>query len=535
MARNPAVNSGQLSEAEVKARADSAFELRKLWRSILQEAYELALPWRNPYTGNKKSPKLMNALYESTAPVATVRLANKLLQEFTPPGEHWVGLKAGPLLEIELEGRQADLDMLNKKLEKVVRMISMPLSSPAFTSAIHECYLDLVVSGLAVMLAQENNGNDLEPMLYQNVPQNEVAIVDGPMGNVEELYRKRENFKARMVSRTWQDAALPDALQKLVDDKKKDAEITLLEVTYYAHDQKKPWYYEVFWDNAGKPERLVSRTYHDNPWIVFRWMKLPGIPYGPGPVLLALHDIRTANKVMEMILKNAALALAGMYLVRDDGVVNMDTVQITQGGMITVAATGGSAGASIAPLQTGRNFDVGQIVLDDLRMQIKKTLLDFGLPEFSGKSFSPTEIMQRTKEMTQDYGGAIGRLINDVIVPIVRITANTMARSGKIPELNVNQYIVKVHVNSPMARAQQFQDLQRVVQWLETSKALAGEQVTMMGTKLEEFPAWSGRLVGVPTDLIRTDVERQQMEQQIAQIVAAQQMQAAGASSVQAM
>ena len=528
-------NTGSLSEAEVKARSDQAWKLRDLWKSILQEAYELAMPWRNPYTGNKDNPKPLSRLYESTAPVATVRLANKLLQEFTPPGENWVSLKAGPLLEIETNNDTAKLDEINKQLEKIVRVVSMPLASPGFTSAIHECYLDLVVSGLAAMLAQEDPSNDLEPMIFQNVPQNEIAIAEGPNRRVEEIYRKR-SIKARMVSRLWKDAKIPEELQKLISDTKKDQDIHILEATYFVPGGKKPWFYEIFWTQKGSdPVRLVSRTYHDNPWVIFRWMVLPGVPYGPGPVLLALPDIRTANKVMEMILVNAALALSGMYLAKDDGVLNTDTLQITQGGIITVQSTGGTAGASLVPLETGRSFNVGQVVLDDLRMQIKKTLLDFGLPEAGGKSYSATEIMKRTQEMTQDYGGAIGRLINDVIVPIVRLTANTLSRSGKVPPVKVDQYLVKVQVNSPMAKAQQFADLQRTVQWLETSHAVAGREVTMLGAKLEEFTGWSGRLVGVPADLIRTSVEKEELQKQVAGIIAAQQMQASGSTMQQAI
>lgn len=534
MARASANDNGQLGEAEVKARAEQAWKIRDQWRHILQDAYELAMPWRNPYTGNKENPKPMNRLYESTAITATMRLANKLLQEFTPPGENWVSLKAGPLVEIQLQGDQSKIDQVNAELEKVVKIINLPLSSPGFTSAIHESYLDLVVSGMGVMLGQEDSANDLEPMVFQSVPQNEVAIAEGPNRRVEEIYRRRD-IKARMVPRLWKDAKIPEELAKQIADSKKDPDISIMEATYFVPGKEKPWYYEVLWTVKGNdPVRLVSRQYHDNPWIIFRWMSLPGIPYGPGPVLMALPDIRTANKVMEMILINAALAMAGMYLAKDDGVVNTDTLQITQGGIITVASTGGGTGASLVPLETGRSFNVGQIVLEDIRAQIKKTLLDFGLPEQGGKSYSATEIMKRTQEMTQDYGGAIGRLINDVVVSVVRLTANTLARSGKIPNVKVDQYLVRVQVNSPMARSQQFQDLQRTVQWLETSRAVAGDQATMLSAKVEEFPAWSGRMIGITSDLIRPGVERQQLQDKVAQIIAAQQMQAAGSSMRQA-
>lgn len=529
-------NAGQLSEAEVKARADQAWKLRDLWKSILRDAYELAMPWRsNPYSGNKNAPPTMSNLYTDTAPNAAFKLANKLLQEFTPPGDDWINLTVGPLLEIDLKDDKNAIEEVNKWLAKIVRVISMPLSSAAFTSAIWECYLDMVVSGLGAMLVQGDESNDMEPMLYENVPQNEIAIAEGPNRRVEEIYRNRE-IKARMVKRKWSDAVIPEELQKLLDDRKKDHDITVLEATYYVPGSDRPWFYEVFWTKKGNdPVRLVQRRLHDNPWVIFRWTVLPGIPYGPGPVLMALANIRTENKIMEMILINAALALAGMYLAKDDGVINTDTLQITQGGIIPVASTGGTTGASLVPLETGRSFNVGQIVLDDLRTQIKKTMLDLSLPDPGEGSFSPTEILKRTQEMTQDYGGSLGRLTNDVIVPVVRLTANTMSRSGKVPPVKVDQMLVKVDVNSPMAQARQLSKLQRTVQWLETSNAVAGRDVTMLSAKLEDFPSWSGRLIGVPTDLIRDGVEREQLQKQVAEIIAMQQMQASGSSMQQAV
>ena len=48
------------------------------------------------------------------------------------------------------------------------------------------------------------------------------------------------------------------------------------------------------------------------PFINFRWLKAPGEVYGRSPVMKALPDIKTANKVVELVLKNASTRVTGI-------------------------------------------------------------------------------------------------------------------------------------------------------------------------------------------------------------------------------
>ena len=77
----------------------------------------------------------------------------------------------------------------------------------------------------------------------------------------------------------------------------------------------------------------------------------------------ALPDIKTANKVVELILKNATIAVTGIWQAEDDGVLNPSNIRLTPGAIIPKAV--GSKGLS--PLQTAGDFDVSELVLSDLR------------------------------------------------------------------------------------------------------------------------------------------------------------------------
>ncbi len=79
-----------------------------------------------------------------------------------------------------------------------------------------------------------------------------------------------------------------------------------------------------------------------SPFIVARYMKVAGEIYGRGPLVTAIADIKTLNKTVELVLKNASLSIAGVYTAADDGVLNPQNVKIQPGAIIGVARNGGA-------------------------------------------------------------------------------------------------------------------------------------------------------------------------------------------------
>jgi hypothetical protein len=529
----------QLKPSVVKKRSDTAWRVRDMWRALLEEAYELAFSGINPYAPDKKAPRGMNKQFDSTAVSSTIRTVNRIVTEFTPPDQDWVSVEPGPLLEIEMEDDDEEtLNTLKKKLSKVSRLGNVVINSGSAVDARSSAFLDCYVAGMGAVLGLEDPTDDVEPIIDQAVSQAEIAIEEDAKGRISGVFRKRK-IKVREILSVWSDAKIP---QEISDMEKgdKDPEIDVLEATYRG-DAKVRWRYEIFYcaKNSEKkePVRIVEREYDVNPWSIFRWMKLPGIAYGPGPVLLALADIRTVNKVMEMLLKNAALAMAGMYLVRDDGVINPNNIIISQGGMIPVQSTGGTMGASMVPLGTNREFNLGQIMLENLQMTIKKQLFDTSLPPDRGAPSSATEIIQRVRELSQDMGISIGRLDAD-IVQYVRRRLEILGKRGMIPNFKFDQFTLKVKINSPLARASQMAAVEKVIQFYEIVSTLAGPQAAAIALKLEKLIIWIAERMGVPSELVRSEdgiAEEenrlkqnalQEQEQQAAMSIAADQAQA---------
>ena len=96
----------------------------------------------------------------------------------------------------------------------------------------------------------------------------------------------------------------------------------------------------VAWVDVGGDfeNNIVARgTFETNPYIIFRWSVVSGELYGRSPILRALPDIKTANKVVELVLKNATIAVSGIWQADDDGVINLANINLTPGAIIPKA------------------------------------------------------------------------------------------------------------------------------------------------------------------------------------------------------
>ena len=260
-----------------------------------------------------------------------------------------------------------------------------------------------------------------------------------------------------------------------------------------------------------------------SPWVVSRYMKVPGEVMGRGPLVTAIPDIKTLNKTLELLLKNASLAISGVYTAADDGVINPNSIRIQPGAIIPVARNGGPQGASLAPLPRSGDFNVSQIVINDLRMNIKKTLLDDTLPPDNMSARSATEIVERMKELAQNMGAAFGRLITETMVPIIRRTLQIMDEKGLIQlPLKIDGLEVKVVPISPLAKAQNLDEVNEVMQFFQIANSLGPGG--MAEIKPDAIAAFVGDKLGIAAKLRNSEEEKQQIQQQAMAMVQNQEM-----------
>jgi hypothetical protein len=265
-----------------------------------------------------------------------------------------------------------------------------------------------------------------------------------------------------------------------------------------------------------------------NPLVTYRWSKAAGENYGRGPLFNSLADVKTLNMVVEMVLQNAELAISGIWQGDDDGVINPDTIELVPGTIIPRAP--GTTG--LEPLQAPGNFDVANLILEDMRHTLKKALFNESLGAPEGTPMSATEVHERMADLARTIGSAYGRLHTELVTPLLRRVVYLLKKQGRISIPLVNGREVKVVNSSPLAQAQHSENVARVARLGEIMNGMFGPQITALVLKAEEAGAYVGAEIGVPDKLLRNDAEREEMAQAIAQTEQVSQAQNAAQGNI---
>lgn len=499
----------KLKAEDVLKRHDQALRKKDDFRDLYEDAYEFALPQRNLYDGYWEGKvggaKKMNRVFDSTAINSVQRFANRLQSGIFPPQRKWCRLEPGPDIPVERAAEaQAALDIYTEKLFATIKQSN-------FDIAMGEFLLDLSV-GTAVMMVQPGEGANT--INFIPVPQYLVAFEEGANGQVDNVYR-RMRIKGESIQRQWPDANIGPELARKIKDKPTE-DVELIEATIL--DQKRGDYSYYVIHKDSKTE-IVYRKMKISPWVVSRYMKVAGEIYGRGPLITALPDIKTLNKTLELLLKNASLAIAGVYTAADDGVLNPNTIRIVPGAIIPVARNGGPQGESLRALPRAGDFNVSQIVINDLRQNVKRILLDESLPPDNMSARSATEVVERMKELAQNLGSAFGRLINETMMPLVSKILQVMDDRGLIDlPLKVNGLEVRVSAVAPLAMAQSMEEVNNVLQYAQIAQQAGPEaQMTIKTGEMMDFIA---EKLGIPQRLRTTPEEREIMKQEGAEMAA---------------
>ncbi|MBI3443834.1 MAG: head-tail connector protein [Magnetospirillum sp.] len=475
-------DSGQLLRRYRKAK-----ERRSVWESHWQECYDYALPLRDGmFHGATPGERKADRLFDGTAPDCVDQLAASLLAELTPPWAQWFGLTASDQLPAEERDQAAPL------LERVGAVLQSHFDRSNFAIEMHQCYLDVVTGGTASLLFEEAAPGEASAFRFTSVPLGQVVLEEGPSGRLDVSFRRSEMSVAALRLR-FPRAQLPeDLLCSAAEDP--DLKVGVVEAVVPA---RQGYSYAAILEDDGNDTILARGQFAVSPFLNFRWLKAPGEVYGRSPVMKALPDIKTANKVVELVLKNATIAVTGIWQADDDGVLNPANIKLVPGTIIPKAV--GSAG--LQPLTAPGRFDTSQLVLDDLRGRIRHALLGDRLSQGASPALTATEVLQRTDDMARLLGATYGRLQSELLTPLVLRAIHILRRRGEIPDLVVDGRTVDLQYRSPLAQNQGRRDARNVLSWLGAMSSLGPAALGCVDA--EATSRWLGRAFNVPSELLR--------------------------------
>lgn len=500
-------------------RYEQAKKRKSQFDLLYEDAIRYSAPHRDSHLEYTEGASKNNAdvVFDSTAMIAMQKFASNLQSSLCPPMKKWINLKGGYMVD------EQNKEQVAKDLQKVRDVMFNFLHSSNFDTQVSESFLDLAVGTGALLLQKGTKG---KPFRFVSVPISQICLEEAADGRVGAIFRTNK-VAARSIKDVWPNAKLDKEFNEWAkeqgDKKIEFAEMLIPEkITVDVEDgngvKRKTkvdgFRYSVVAEK--KKKRILNEATQSNPWIVFRWSVMPGEVMGRGPVTFSLPDIKTLNKTKELTLKNASMAIAGAWTVRDDGVVNVNTVQIYPGAKIPVESNdGGVYGASIKRLEAAGNFDVSNLIIQDLRRTINEMMFAEPLGPIDLPVKSATEVSLRQQELSKRIGSAFGRLQYEFIGPLINRMLHILEEFGHIDVQNfrADGGVINIQHTSPLAMAQDEEELISVFRYSEFIVQQYGPEVAAILLPPEKVLGPVGELLNVPEDIKPTKQQLQQIAQ----------------------
>lgn len=489
-------------------RRTRASEVREMWRSLYQDCFRYAMPSRETFSSWSPGQNKVSHLYDSTLQENTYEAANTLVATLFPPWERWAELSPGAGLP------KQDLPQeLVEGLQRATEVFFGFLHSSNFSTVINETALDLMIGTGAIAFDEQDD--DSNPFVFGAVPLSRLEIEEGPNGMIETTFQHLKH-KLRNLLRTYpglQEIDLPlNLAADMETNPEREIEIIQIE-TYYPGDKH---YYGIAISLADKTILWRYDYGLSCPMIVARATKVCGETYGRGRVMRALADARSLDKMVEFVLRQAALQVAPPLTGVSDGVLNPYTATLAPNTIIPVASNDTGA-PSLRALELGGNFNITQEMVRDLRERIRREMLG---PEMStGPIKTATEITVSDRNRLWAMNGEFARIQSELLAKIIARGVGILQSRGLLPKFKVDGREVAIRYTSPFARSQDNEDVM-ALQTVTATCAPYGPNVINLGLKTEDIPAWVARKTGLDLSLVRSPEERKGLAEQAAQQVA---------------
>jgi len=494
---------------------------RQTWESHWQEVSDYMLPRKSDVNRERsKGDKRNVQIYDSTAVHSLELLASSLHGMLTSNATRWFQLRYK-------EAILNDSDEAKEWLEDAMDKMYIAFARSNFQQEIFENYHDLIAFGTSCLFIEEDK-DDIIRFSARHIK--EIYITENEKGFVDTIYRKFKMTAKAALERFGKENISRDLTVKFTKTPFDDVEIVHVVRPRNIFNPNKL-------DKQNMPFQSVYMEYETGhiisiggfrefPYVVPRYLKASNEIYGRSPGMNSLPDVKVLNKMVEVSLKAAQKQVDPPLLVPDDAMI---LPVRTAPGSLNYYRSGSRD--RIESLNIGANNPLGLNMEDQRRRSISRTFHVDQLLIQENRTMTATEVMQRNQEKMRILGPVIGRLQQELLMPLIIRVFNIMLRNKQFlqaPEILTNQE-VDIEYVSPVAVAQKGSQLEGIMRGLELFGSIS--QIAPVTDYIDENGLVKQiiNILGLPAKMIKSDKEVQEIravrqEQQAAQAQMQQDM-----------
>jgi len=369
--------------------------------------------------------------YDSTAELAARNLASVVMTSSTPPDQKWINFK-----NVDEDVIENDSEAL-AYIDFIEGIVIEALNSSNFYIKKYEFDKSRIVFGTGVMFVEEGKGN--KDLNFRAIHIADVALAEDSEGYVDTVYRTFFMSIRDLVQKFGL-----SSLSKEVQDKYKVnsfEEIRVLHCVYPRTDAERETDskgdfkitsdnlpYTDMWIEYETRHKIEEGGFRTFPFVVSRWEKEVGEVYGHGPVMDALSDIKTLNR-----MERSKVQLAEKINNPPKIIIGAEKGEVD----FTPAATNHfDEDVEVKDLVTGANYPVTSDMVQNKIETINQAMYvnQFqSLDRRADKEMTAAEVDAIRLEALRILAPVLGRNQPEILHPLMIRVIDILDANGKLP------------------------------------------------------------------------------------------------------
>lgn len=441
---------------DILRRVSAARGSRGNWESHWTEIAELVLPsysdmfqsqtnYNNP--GQKKNDKL----FDATAPGALTRFASVMESILTPRQQMWHHIKATDAYLMKDYQTKLWFEEANKLL---FQYRYGPKAN--YASQQHEIYMSLGAFGTGCLFVDELA--DQPGVRYRAIHLAEIFFSENHQGVIDTVYRIF-TMKGRQLLQRFGKKVPEDILKEYQNGQDKDYEIIHCVKPNNDRDPRRVDYKSMAFESlycCTKHQMILEEGgYKTMPYIVSRYITIPGENYGRSPAMQVLPAIKTLNEQKKTVLKQGHRTVDPVLLAHDDGV--LDSFSMKPGAM-NYGGVSADGRQLVHALPVG-NLSLARDMMEDERMAINDAfLVSLFQILVETPTMTATEVLERSREKSSLIAPIMGRQQSEALGPMIERELALLLNQGLLPAPSPAMQEAgagyKIEYDSPLSRMQ---------------------------------------------------------------------------------
>lgn len=486
--------------------------------SYWQEKQKYCLP-RNAYITKNYNlgDRIPTDIYDETAILANAYFAAGMQAYMSGPQTKWFGLTGR---NRNLMVKRSVLDYFKDCEDVIYQMIN----GSNFYQEDVEGYLGLGSIGTDILYLEEDIQEDIR---FDSLNIENVIICNDHTGRVNIAYIEYEYDAHQAYGKFGDKAGI-----KVKECYKKGDYSTKFKYIFAVfprdvYDQSKKdaknMPFAAIWIDRERQDVVREGGYKQFPFMVSRFAKMKGTPYGAAVADNVFPTIKMSNEMEHTVILSAQNQVAPPLEIPDEAFLRPYNFN-PRGRNIKNA---GFPNEHITPINMGGNTALGIEYIERKQRKISQAFYnDLFLAIEQIGQMTATEVQIRNNQRMQLLGSAIGNIMREKLSPAIERVYSIAFKLGKLPdlppELAGENYVIEYI--SPLARAQKSLELNNLSQAMQIIASF-GQVDPQVFDKIDfdKLVDTVAEVTNIAPNLIRDDSEVESIREERAQAQAMQQ------------